>query len=123
MLYLRIALAALTLAGSVAVALTATTRPAHAQGAEIEAAKSAGVVGEQIDGYLGFVNDGPVDASLIRRVNEINARRRAVYDELAGDANVTTAQVARLTGEKQIERTPGGQFFLNADGIWEQKSP
>ena len=122
MLYFRVALAALTLFGSVAVALTTAARPASAQGAEIEAAKSAGVVGERIDGYLGIVNDGPVDASLMRRVNEINARRRAVYDELAGETNVTTAQVARVTGEKQIERTPSGQYYLDETGNWVRKN-
>ena len=122
MLYLRIAIAALTLVGSVALTVAATARPAHAQGSEIDAAKSAGVIGERIDGYLGIVEDGAVDASLMRRVNEINARRRAVYDELANDANVTTAQVARLTGEKQIERTPDGQYYLDENGSWVRKS-
>lgn len=122
MLYFRVALAALTLFGSVAISLTTAARPAYAQGAEIEAAKSAGVVGERIDGYLGIVNDGPVDASLMRRVNEINARRRAAYDELADETNVTPAQVARLTGEKQIERTPSGQYYLDETGHWVRKS-
>lgn len=121
MFYLRIALTALTLVGSTIALMTATARPAHAQGAEINAAKEAGVIGERIDGYLGIVNDGPVDATVMRRVNEINARRRAAYDELAEDTNVTTAQVARLTGEKQIERTPAGQYYMDDTGSWVRK--
>ncbi|MEO0465494.1 MAG: YdbL family protein [Pseudomonadota bacterium] len=93
--------------------------PAHAQGAEIDAAKAEGIVGEQIDGYLGI--RGAVDASLRRKVNEINAKRRAVYEELAGDSGTTVAQVARITGEKQIERAAPGEFYVDDAGSWVRK--
>lgn len=115
----RLMIAAAMMAGA-AIALSA--RPvAHAQSPQIESAKAAGVVGERIDGYLGIVNDGAADASLIRKVNEINAKRRAVYDELAADTNTTTAQVARVTGEKQIERASPGEYYLNETGAWVRK--
>lgn len=105
-----------------AVALTAIAAPtASAQGSQIESAKTAGVVGERIDGYLGIVEDGAVDASLRRRVNEINAKRRAVYDEVAEQNGATTEQVARLTGEKQIARASSGQFVMDETGRWTRK--
>ncbi len=116
---IRFVLAAAILAGT-AFALS-TTGTANAQGSEIEAAKAAGVIGERVDGYLGIVNDGGTDASLIRRINEINAKRRAVYDELAREASATPAQVARLTGEKQIARAAPGEYYLNEQGVWVQK--
>ncbi|MEM0986148.1 MAG: YdbL family protein [Pseudomonadota bacterium] len=94
---------------------------AEAQGSTISSAKQAGVVGERIDGYLGFVENGPADRSLRRQVQEINAKRRAVYDELASDTDTTTEQVARVTAEKQIARAPQGQFYMNERGRWERK--
>ncbi|MEM1150839.1 MAG: YdbL family protein [Pseudomonadota bacterium] len=116
-------LAMLAFAVGTAIALTALNAPpAEAQGAEINAAKAAGVVGERIDGYLGVVNDGGVDVSLRRRINEINARRRAAYDEIADDAGVAVAQVARLTGEKQVERVAPGQYFMDQNGRWVRKA-
>lgn len=105
-----------------ALSVTALTQTADAQGAEIDAAKSAGVVGERIDGYLGIVENGGVDASLRRRVNEINARRRAAYDEVASSAGATTAQVARITGEKQIARVSPGEFYMDENGRWVRKA-
>ena len=116
----RLILAALVIAGT-AIALAGQPE-ADAQVPQIESAKASGVVGERIDGYLGIVNDGAADASLIRKINEINAKRRAVYDELAADTNTTTAQVARLTGEKQIERAAPGQYYFDESGRWVRKA-
>lgn len=115
----RLLMAATLLAGA-ALAMSANA-PAQAQAQQIESAKAAGVIGERIDGYLGIVNDGAADASLIRKVNEINAKRRAVYDELASDTNTTTAQVARVTGEKQIARAAPGEYYLDDSGAWVRK--
>ncbi|MEM9739102.1 MAG: YdbL family protein [Pseudomonadota bacterium] len=109
------------IAAGAALMLTALHHTADAQGTEIEAAKSAGVVGERIDGYLGIVDDGAIDVSLRRRLNEINARRRAAYDEIAADAGATVAEVARVTGEKQIERVIAGQFYMDEGGRWVRK--
>lgn len=120
MMFLRVVIMALITLGT-AAAITATSQKAVAQDSQLDAAKAAGVIGEQIDGYIGFVNNGAVDASLQRRVNELNARRRAAYDELAAETGTTPAQVARITGEKQIERALSGQFYMNASGVWVRK--
>ena len=120
MIFIRYIVMLAAIAGT-AFALATLSQPAEAQGAEINAAKSAGVVGERIDGYLGIVDNGAVDASLRRRINEINARRRAAYDEIAADAGATVAQVARVTGEKQVERVAPGQFYMDESGRWVRK--
>ena len=108
----------------VALALTglsAVSGKANAQGTEIEAAKAEGVVGEQIDGYLGI--RGAVDASVRRLVNEINVKRRAAYEELAASTpGITVEQVARVTGEKQIERADVGEYYADEAGQWVQKT-
>ena len=117
----RYLLVSLLFIGGLAAA-TLAAPAAAAQGSAIEAAKSAGVVGERIDGYLGIVDDGAVDASLRRQISEINAKRRAVYDEVAAGNGATTEQVARLTGEKQIARASAGQFVMDETGAWVRKS-
>ncbi|MCA8901603.1 MAG: YdbL family protein [Hyphomonas sp.] len=86
----------------------------------IDAAIDAGQVGETIDGLLGVVV-ADADAALVRKVNEINNRRAAVYAELAADTGTTPAQVARLTGEKQIAKLDPGEFYMDESGIWKQK--
>jgi len=120
MIFIRYIVMLAAIAGT-AFALATLSQPAEAQGDEINAAKSAGVVGERIDGYLGIVDNGAVDASLPRRINEVNARRRAAYDEIAADAGATVAQVARVTGEKQVERVAPGQFYMDESGRWVRK--
>ncbi len=111
---LRNALLALTLAlGSAAAAPVALADPA------IEAAIEAGIVGERIDGFLGVA--GNADAETLRKVNDINNRRRALYDKTAADTGTTIEQVARITGEKLVARaqaTPG-KVFMDESGTWQ----
>ena len=107
---------------SVALALTfGTFSPAaNAGDPQIDAAIAEGVIGECIDGYLGVVS-GEIDPAVLRKMNDINNQRRALYAKLAEDTNTTTAQVARLTGEKQIEKAPPGAFVMTESGSWTQK--
>jgi uncharacterized protein YdbL (DUF1318 family) len=92
---------------------------ANAGDPQIEAAISAGTVGERIDGYLGVV--GSADASIIRKVREINNRRRALYTQLANQKGATVAQVARITGEKQLANARAGAFIMGDTGSWKRK--
>lgn len=94
--------------------------PAAAGDPQIEEAQRQGVVGERIDGYLGVVS-GNVDPALMRKLNEINNKRRALYDATAQRTGTTTAQVARVTGEKQIAAAAAGEYIMGADGRWVQK--
>lgn len=96
-----------------------SARSASAGDPQIEAAQEQGVVGERIDGYLGIVS-GTVDPALMRKVNEINNKRRALYDEIAASTGTTTAQVARVTGEKQTAKAKSGEYVMLADGVWTQ---
>ncbi|MEM7663767.1 MAG: YdbL family protein [Pseudomonadota bacterium] len=93
---------------------------AFAADAVIDAAKVAGEVGERPDGYLGLVESN-VAPAVRRRVDEINARRRSLYERLAREKNVTVEQVGFLTGEKQIAGTPAGQYYMSTSGSWIRK--
>lgn len=107
-----------------AIALTALGAtsfiPASAGGPVIEQAQADGLVGERIDGYLGLV-DPNAAPDIRRRVNEINAQRRTLYGQLARREGVPVEQVARLTGEKQIQNAARGEFVMRDDGRWTRK--
>ena len=83
-------------------------------------AKAQGLVGEKIDGFVGVVVASP-PAEVRQLVEQVNSQRRQKYDEVAKQRGVPLDAVAKITGEKQLERTPAGQYVLGADGQWRQK--
>ena len=108
------AAAALLLLATPAVADLASDKAA------VDAAKAAGTVGEQADGYLGFVS-GSADGATTAAVNEINAGRRQVYSQTAGKSGVTPDAAGQATGAQLIAKVPGGQFFKPLGGGWAKK--
>jgi uncharacterized protein YdbL (DUF1318 family) len=106
-----------------AAALLLLTMPAFADlasdKAAVDAAKAAGTVGEQADGYLGIVSgaDGTVTAA----VNEINTGRRGVYAQTAAKSGVTPDAAGQATGAQLIAKVPGGQYFKPLGGAWTKK--
>jgi hypothetical protein len=83
-------------------------------------AKAEGLVGEKIDGFVGTVVADP-SAEVRELVERVNRQRRQKYDEVAKERGVPLDAVAKITGEKQLERTPAGQYVAGADGRWRQK--
>ncbi len=86
----------------------------------VDLAKSKGLVGERIDGYLGLVM-GSVSPDVQSAVNEINIRRKTLYTKLAREQGVEIAIVAKLTGEKLIAKAKPGEKIMGNDGIWHTK--
>jgi uncharacterized protein len=113
------ALRTLLISISFALAAFAFAPTASAGDPVIDAAISSGTVGERIDGYLGVV--GTADATTVRKVQDINNRRRAVYEQTARDNNTTVQIVAQLAGEKLIAKLEPGQFYMDDSGIWQSK--
>lgn len=99
--------------GAVAVPTASAIEP------EIAAAMEAGEVGERIDGYLGVI--GNADAATVRKVQDINNKRRAHYEKVAAETGTTIEQVARVTGEKLIAKAPAGSSIMDASGTWVKK--
>ena len=94
--------------------------PAPAFAAALDEAKAAGQVGERIDGYLGVVDAG-APGEVRALVDEVNAERRAKYEQIAKKQGAPLAAVAQIAGKKLIERTPAGQYVLDAGGQWRRK--
>ena len=96
----------------------------HAQTAAakvaVDAAKAAGQVGEQADGFLGLLStDAP--PAVRAAVTEINEGRAAVFRDAAAKAG-TTADAAGVSAARTIfERIPAGHYYQNADGRWLRK--
>jgi uncharacterized protein YdbL (DUF1318 family) len=92
---------------------------AHAQ--TVSAAKAAGVVGEQADGYLGF--KGSPSGELKSEVDSINIKRRAAYSQTATARGVTVQEAAAAVGCQTLaSRVSDGQVYALPDGQWHTKS-
>lgn len=97
-----------------AAALTVT--PAFAQrDPAYAAARAAGQVGEQPDGYLGIV--GTATPELRALVNNLNIQRKKQYTDQAA-AGSTVQQMAFVTGCNLILRTAPGEKYQAPDGRW-----
>ena len=95
--------------------------PAMAQDSVISAAKAAGTVGEQADGYLG--TKGTVSADVRGAVDALNIKRRAAYTDLAAKrSGVTVADMAAATGCQTLKsRVSQGQIYRLNGGEWQVK--
>lgn len=86
---------------------------------DLAQAKAAGLVGEQLDGYLGVVR--PDTSSNIRAlVSSINRQRRSEYERIAAKHGVSTEQVAQIAAQKLIQQTPAGQYVQTPSG-WQRR--
>jgi uncharacterized protein YdbL (DUF1318 family) len=103
------------LISSPAVAQTA------AEKAAVDAAKARGLIGEQGDGYLGFVTPS-TDPMLAAAVAAINAGRMQVYRETAMRTGVTVEAAGQATAQQLFARLPPGQFFKPLNGDWTRKT-
>ena len=97
-------------------------RPQASQAkATVDAAKAAGVVGEQADGYLGFVGGG-ADPALREAVAEINAGRAQVYREAAAKSGATPQAAGASAYANAIQpRLQPGQYYKPSGGGWTRK--
>jgi len=116
---------ALALSLTVAVPMTALmSQPAFADlasdKATVDAAKAAGTVGEQADGYLGYVN-GSADAATTAAVSAINAGRASVYRQTAAKTGVTPEAAGQATGTQLLAKVPAGQYYKPLGGSWTKK--
>lgn len=87
--------------------------------ATVDAAKTAGAVGEQADGYLGIVSGG--DAALRAAVAEINTGRAAAYKDIAAKTGVTAEAAGQATAKQLYARLAPGQYWKPLDGGWIKK--
>jgi uncharacterized protein YdbL (DUF1318 family) len=108
------------LMAALAIAPAAVAQSAEAK-ASVDQAKAAGIVGEQGDGFLGFVT-GAADPALRAAVAEINAGRAGVYREAAARSGATPeAAGASAFVNAVLPRVKPGQFYRPNGGGWVRK--
>ena len=80
------------------------------------AARAAGQIGEQPDGYLGFAS-APTPA-IRALVEDLNIKRKAKYTESAQSTGSTVQQFAFTSGCNLIASTKPGEKYQAPDGRW-----
>lgn len=106
-------------------AMLAFTAAASAQQGDtvVAQARASGLVGEQADGFLGFVPDAQISADLRGRVEQINIRRRALYTSRAAERDVTVNEMAAAVAcEIFAGRIAIGERYRDEAGHWRQRT-
>ena len=100
-----------------ALALTPAAAIAMDAKSVVDAAKTAGIVGEQADGFLGFVKASS-DPALKGAVQEINEGRAALYRQAAAKngVSVEVAGASAYTTVVQARIKPGEHYKPNGGG-------
>ena len=88
--------------------------------ASLQQAKSEGWIGEQNNGYIGFVTPGTNNPTK-QLVAEVNSKRRTLYARLATKQNLSLGQVELVAAERNVKKTLSGNYYQNADGNWIKK--
>ncbi len=98
----------------------ALATPVRALPAVLEQAKKEGVVGEQANGYLGFVKGKKGSPAVSAELKKVNDQRRKIYREQAEKKGTDANTYAAVVGQKQIAREAKGNWVRNQQG-WVQK--
>jgi uncharacterized protein YdbL (DUF1318 family) len=78
--------------------------------------RATGAAGERWDGYLEAR-----DSSASAAVEKINAERRKVYQQRAGQQGVSAEDVGKVYAKQIFTKLPSGSWFKQANGSWVQK--
>jgi len=104
----------------IAATLAVAASPALAADPIVESGLSSGAIGEQWDGYIGFVR--PASGELKAAVDAINIKRRAGYTQIAAARNVTVDQFAQTTACQTLRAVKPGQAYRLKDGGWRTRN-
>ncbi len=108
-------------AAALTAAALALAAPALAQDASLNQARAAGLIGEQADGYLGFVPGASISADLRGRVEQNNIQRRQLYTRRAAERSVSVNEMAAAVACEVFERRIAvGERYRDANGQWRQ---
>lgn len=111
------------IAAAVLAALALTPAAAYAMDskAAVDAAKAQGLVGEQADGFLGFVKPSS-DPALKAAVEDINQGRAALYREAAAKNGVSVEAAGASAYNTVVQsRIKPGEYYKPAGGGWVKK--
>ncbi|EBV0408044.1 DUF1318 domain-containing protein [Salmonella enterica subsp. enterica serovar Infantis] len=84
----------------------------------LDEARTQGRVGETLNGYLVALKN---DAETQKPVLDINHARRASYQQLADSNHLPVDEVAKMAGQKLVERARPGEYVQGINGKWMRK--
>lgn len=84
----------------------------------LDEARMQGRVGETLNGYLVALKN---DAETQKLVLDINHARRASYQQLADSNHLPVDEVAKMAGQKLVERARPGEYVQGINGKWMRK--
>ncbi len=94
-----------------------------AQGAwaiDINSAKEQGLVGEANTGLLAAVKKPP-SAEVAALIRDVNARRKARFEQAARRTDATPEQVRARFYQLAVEKTQPGHYYQDTSGTWRKK--
>jgi uncharacterized protein YdbL (DUF1318 family) len=97
-----------SLSASLALALT------------LDEARTQGLVGERVDGYIGAVSANP-NAEVQALITSTNNGRRQVYANTAKSNGITEADAGVLAAEKLRANAKSGEYVQEPSGQWVRK--
>ena len=101
-------------------ALMLISAVAAAQTPAVNAARTAGSVGERYDGFVGV--SGPISGAVRGQVGTINIQRRTLYSNLATSRGVSPNEVGISAGCQLLARVKVGEAYMLADGVWRRRA-
>lgn len=90
----------------------------RARAPQISDYKDKGVLGEQVDGYLGLVKE---DAKAKELMLAENADRKEEYQKRATQQSQSLEVFAKVIGEAKVRQEKPGRMVRKASGEWEKK--
>lgn len=84
----------------------------------LDEARQQGRVGETLSGYVAARQQDDETLVLVKRINE---GRMQQYQRVAQQNNLSASEVARIAGEKLVNRAGSGEYVRGINGQWLRK--
>ena len=102
----------------VTVLLALSLYSVTAQALTLDEARSQGRVGETLTGFIAPITH---DKETLALVDRINKARTESYQQLAARNNIAVDDVAKMAGQKLVERAKSGDYVQGINGKWLKK--
>jgi uncharacterized protein YdbL (DUF1318 family) len=94
--------------------------PAPSLAKSLDEYRAEGVIAERFDGFVEVrAQSAPAEAKQI--VEQVNAKRRELYQQRAEQQNVSADAVGKVYAKQIVESAPAGTYFRQPDGSYVRK--
>ena len=101
-----------------ALTLIATLLASPAFALDLHQARSAGIVGEKLDGYVAALQQTPEVNALVA---DVNAKRKAEYTRISKQNGQPVDVVAKLAAQEIMGKLDAGSSYQGTDGGWKKR--